>query len=262
MMRHTEKIRHQLAAIEDERWTDKKWVKVAQIYGFEVDHIPEYMYTPTTKKPRERPICVCLFAGCGSASLGMEQAGIHPAIAVDIEKYCMLTYMTNLGTDKNKPVCFIKKDVRTITGKEILDCLEKMGYERRVDVIWTSPPCQDFSSANSKIPQMACSLNEGSRYCMMESVRLILELRPEKFIMENVTGLVRGKLKVLFDGFLESLRKGGYLVNWQILDAASYGVPQHRDRVIAIGQDVKRELEVQKAVESVLAAAGYTRSEP
>lgn len=259
MMRHTEKRMEQLAAIEDERWTDQKWVKVARIYGFDVDQIPEYMYTPTTKKPKPGPICVCLFAGAGGASLGMEQAGFHPAIAVDFEKWCMLTYMTNLGTDKNKPVCFIKKDVRKITGKEILDCLEKMGYERRVDTIWTSPPCQDFSTANSKIPQMACSLDEGSRYCMMESVRLILELRPETFIMENVKGLVSGKLKVLFDAFLERLRKGGYHVDWNVLDAADYGVPQHRERVIAIGQDIQRSLEVKKAVESVLQQMGFEK---
>lgn len=218
--------------------TRYNWVEEANKAGFKVYEVPQYLYTPGDWKTEKRnvgPICICLFAGAGGASLGMKQAGFHTAVAIDFEKWCMLTYMRNLGKDPNKPTCFIHKDIRQVTGPEILDILEKMGYEPFVDCIWTSPPCQDFSTANMNRNKMACSLDAGSRYCMLESVRIIQELRPRTFIMENVKGLIQGILRPLFDEFLSKLKLAGYHVQWQVVDAADYGVPQHRERVIAVG---------------------------
>ena len=216
------------------------WFESAKKHGFDLDKVPEYLFTPNRwKKPRYKgKICVDLFAGIGGASLGFKQAGIHTPIAVDFEKWAMLTYMANLGKNPRQPVCYIHKDIRQVTGAEIVTKLEEMGYEPFIDIIWGSPPCQDFSSANTvyknKLPPI---LQTGRRYCMLEFIRLVQELRPQCFVMENVPGLVQGKMRPLFDEFLSRLKWAGYQVTWKILNAADYGVPQNRHRVITIGMD-------------------------
>lgn len=215
----------------------KTFADYAKQAGFDWEEPPEIFFTPNRKQPKHKgPICIDLFAGCGGASLGMSRAGIHPAIAVDFDKWCMLTYMHNLGKKKSKPVCFIRKDIKQIKGKQLIKILEEMGYDTSTLIVWGSPPCQDFSPANMKnTKDRPITWDEGSRYCMLEFVRLIKEIKPLCFMMENVKGLVNRRLKVLFDEFLKRLKRAGYNINWKVLDAADFGVPQHRERVIAIG---------------------------
>ncbi len=213
------------------------WLEQANELGFKVDKIPELLFTPNLKKPKKKDdVCIDIFAGCGGASLGLTQAGIHPALAIDNEKWAMLTYMANLGRKPSKPVCFMHQDIKKINGKQIIKLLSKMGYEPKVTYIWGSPPCQDFSTANMKNRKSRpVTFDQGTRYCILEFVRLIRELKPLCFFMENVPGLVQGKLKILFDVFLAKLKRIGYQVTWDILNAADFGVPQNRKRVIAIG---------------------------
>ena len=66
-------------------------------------------------------------------------------------------------------------------------------------------------------------------------MRLLTELRPKVFVMENVSGLVKGKMKPLFVEILKSLKECGYTVKARLMDAQYYGVPQRRKRVIFIG---------------------------
>lgn len=214
--------------------------KTAAQAGFSFTEAPEIFTTPNFNINHncELPIVVDLFAGCGGASLGMHNAGFHPAIAVEWNQWNLLTYMRNLGLNKNKPVTFIRKDITTVTGIEISKYLVKMKYKKRPDMIWGSPPCQDWSSANVNAKNLDFSLFAGRRYCMLEYVRLVKELKPKLIGMENVKGLVNKTFKPLFDEFCFRLRNIGYEISWQVLNSSDYGVPQNRERIILLGQDV------------------------
>lgn len=215
----------------------KQWLDTAREHGWDFDKIPEIMITPNAKKPKVTgPISVDLFAGIGGVALGFQQAGIHTPVSVDIDEWSMLTYMVNLGKNPNKPVAYIRKDIRNVKGTEIIEMMLQLGYEPFIDILHTSPPCTDFSTANSKRVSMGCGW-VGSRYCVLESVRLIRELRPKYFTLENVPGMIRYPLRPLFDQFLFEMRQAGYNCTWKILNAADFGVPQNRPRVFVIGFD-------------------------
>lgn len=219
------------------RRSSKKWLKAANKVGFKLDIMPEYLITPRRyKKPRySGPIAVDLFAGVGGFSLGFHMAGFHVPLCIDFDQWAMLTYMANLGKSRAKPVTYICKDIRETTGLDIVNALDEMGYLPIVDCVIGSPPCQDFSTVNTKAWKTAGDCSIGSRYCLFEYARIVKELRPRVFVMENVPGLVAKRMKPIFDSFLLELRSAGYSVNWKILNAADYGVPQNRHRVFAIG---------------------------
>jgi DNA (cytosine-5)-methyltransferase 1 len=92
-----------------------------------------------------------------------------------------------------------------------------------------SPPCQGFSTAGKRM--FADSRNTLFR----ELVRLLRGLMPRCFVMENVSGMVRGKVRLVFADCLRELKASGYRVSARVLDAMYFGVPQHRQRLIFIG---------------------------
>ena len=92
-----------------------------------------------------------------------------------------------------------------------------------------SPPCQGFSMAGSR------ELDDPRNGLFREFVRLLRGLRPRAFVLENVPGLVRGRMRLVFADMLRELKASGYRVSARVLDAAYFGVPQHRQRLIVVG---------------------------
>lgn len=157
------------------------------------------------------------FAGGGGLHLGFEQAGFELALASDIAPAAQATHLKN---DPTTP--FLLADIRKVTA----DDLVKAANGVRPDIIVGGPPCQGFSTLGDK-------LSSDPRNALFATyAHLVEELQPTYVILENVKALV-----TLYEGkfreFIQSLfEKIGYNVYWKILDAADYGVPQFRKRVI------------------------------
>ena len=110
------------------------------------------------------------------------------------------------------------------------DVLRRTGLEPgHLDVFDGSPPCQGFSTAGKR------DMGDERNQLFREYVRLLRGLRPKCFVMENVSGMVKGKMKRIFVEILRELKASGYRVSARILNAKHYGVPQSRERMIFVG---------------------------
>jgi DNA (cytosine-5)-methyltransferase 1 len=171
-----------------------------------------------------RPIAVDLFAGAGGMTLGFEQAGFDVLAAVEIDPvHCAIH-------EYNFPFWTVLcRSVTEITGEEIRR-LSAIG-DRDIDVVFGGPPCQGFSLIGKR------SLDDSRNSLVFHFLRLILELKPKFFVMENVKGMTIGKPRQFIWEIIEELRKNNYQVeeNYQVLNAADYGVPQNRERLFLMG---------------------------
>ena len=186
---------------------------------------------PTTaKRPSAgRPICIDLFAGAGGLSLGFEQAGFDIVAAVEIDPIHAATHEFNFP--ETPVVC---QDIKKVTGQQLRKAAGIRN--RRIDVLIGGPPCQGFSLIGHRV------LEDPRNALVFHFLRLVRELRPTYFVMENVPGMVTGGHTELFDSLVRRLRASGYEVKSRVLNAAYFGVPQNRARVFILGAAKGRAL--------------------
>jgi DNA (cytosine-5)-methyltransferase 1 len=165
---------------------------------------------------------VSTFSGCGGSSLGYQMAGGKVLLAVEWDDNAVATYRLNFPkTD------VYHGDISKLTIDEILERTQlKIG---QLDIFDGSPPCQGFSSAGKR------SFEDNRNQLFKEYVRILAGLKPKVFVMENVSGMVKGNMKLMFADILKTLKNAGYKVKAALLDASFYGVPQSRQRMIFIG---------------------------
>lgn len=157
---------------------------------------------------------VSLFSGCGGLDLGLIQAGHEIIWANDIFADAVSTYRKNIGSHVDE------RDIRNIPSAEIPNC----------DVVVGGFPCQGFSVANR-----SRSVSDIRNQLYRQMVRVIKDKQPKFFIGENVKGLASlGKGEFLAQ-IIKDFEKIGYSVNWKVVNAADYGVPQSRMRLIILG---------------------------
>jgi DNA (cytosine-5)-methyltransferase 1 len=161
------------------------------------------------------PTSVDLFAGAGGLSLGLEMAGWDTKVAADFDPQACATYKRNFPHTK-----VLEGDVR------LVDWLPLRGT---IDLVAGGPPCQPFSVAGNQ------KSHEDVRDMVPEFVRAVREIQPKVFLMENVAGLASTRHREYLTASLKLLGELGYEVKFQVLNAAKYGVPQERNRVIVIG---------------------------
>ena len=175
------------------------------------------------------PTVISTFAGCGGSSLGYELAGFNELLAIDHDKNSMRTFRANFDSP------YWLRDIRKVDVKSILEfCDLKPG---ELDVLDGSPPCQGFSTAGKR------KVNDRRNDLFKDFIRLIDGLKPKVFIMENVTGMVKGKMKGRFKEIILSLKDLNYNVKAKMLNSANYNVPQSRQRVFFMGvrNDLNRD---------------------
>ena len=162
-----------------------------------------------------------LFCGAGGLSYGFEQAGFSVVLGIDNDSVALKTFEAN---HKNaKTIC---GDITDIKYEEHIKPLLK---EKKVDVIIGGPPCQGFSVSGPR------NFNDPRNKLYLSYIRLVDEIKPKAFVIENVQGLIGlfgGEVK---NNIVNSFSKIGYEVHYQILCASDYGVPQSRKRVVFIG---------------------------
>src|SRR3972149_6110372 len=173
---------------------------------------------------------ISTFAGCGGSSLGYKWAGFKELLAIEWENNAVETSKLNFPE-----VPIWQRDICSVTGKEILDfCNIKSG---ELDVFDGSPPCQGFSTAGKR--QIADKRND----LFKEYIRLVNDIQPKVFVMENVSGMMKGKMKGKFIEIITTLKSLNYQVKCKLLNSMWYDVPQSRERLIFIG--VRNDLKLQ-----------------
>jgi len=168
------------------------------------------------------PTVISTFAGCGGSSLGYKLAGFRELLAVEWDNNAVETFRLNFPE-----VPVYHGDIAKLTGAE---CMRLAGVGvGELDVFDGSPPCQGFSTAGKR------KFDDPRNSLFREYARLLRELQPRVFVMENVTGMIKGHMKQAYLTIIAELRACGYRAKGEVLNAMYYGVPQSRERVIIIG---------------------------
>lgn len=171
-------------------------------------------------------IAVDLFAGAGGMSLGFQWAGFEVCAAVEYDPIHAATHKFNF------PNCAtICRSVSDIDGAYIRSQSPTLADNPDVDVVFGGAPCQGFSLIGKR------SLEDPRNHLVYDFVRLVADIRPKFFVFENVKGLTVGAQKKFLHELIEEFQKRGYNVReeYQVLNAADYGVPQDRRRLFLFG---------------------------
>jgi DNA (cytosine-5)-methyltransferase 1 len=175
------------------------------------------------KKQVRRPTAVDLFCGCGGMTLGLTQAGFDVIGAVDIDPLSIETYKKN-----HEGVKVWEMDIRRLKATTVKSQLNLI--RGQLDLLAACPPCQGFSTMRTLNSGTNVSDSRNSLvFTFLAYVRILL---PKAVMLENVPGL--GK-DWRFTKLRTELKKLGYHCDFDILNAANYGVPQRRRRLIMIG---------------------------
>ncbi len=169
-----------------------------------------------------------LFAGPGGICTGFKSAGIKTVLAVEYIDTCCETYSAN-----HPGVNVLCKDIRDVTDKQIRDNLKKMGLAG-VDIVSGGFPCETFSTAGSK----SRIYNDHRNYLYKEAIRIADAANAKILLLENVPAFISKRIEKgsdirVLDLLLEDLKSRGFkYVDYDVLNAADYGVPQKRSRFI------------------------------
>nr|WP_199301780.1 DNA cytosine methyltransferase [Sphaerospermopsis sp. FACHB-1194] len=201
-----------------------------------------------------KAISISLFTGAYGLDLGLEEAGFHTVTVVEKDRDAVKTIALNRPFLQESA---ISREIQNVTSQQLLEeggrvlNLGRALQPQEVDLVTGGPPCQPFSTAGKR-----GSVIDPRGSLFMDFIRIVKEVQPRFFLMENVKGLLsaplrhrpinqRGKdyppletdempgaaLKVV----LSEMQAIGYNIVYNLLEAADYGVPQNRERVIFIG---------------------------
>ncbi len=221
-----------------------------------LDSLEEAWAAHLAPRADDAPTVVSTFAGCGGSSLGYSMAGFRELLAVEWDQNAVDTFRLNFPE-----VPVYHGDIAALS---VESALERTGLvSGALDVLDGSPPCQGFSTAGKRV------LDDPRNQLFREFVRLLQGLQPKVFVMENVSGMVKGKMRLMFVEILRELKACGYRVSARLLNAMYFGVPQSRERMIFVG--VRSDLGVEPshpkaatrtiAAGSVIAGCAATRSQ-
>jgi len=190
--------------------------------------------TINTQSEQRRPVAVDLFAGAGGFSLGIEQAGFDVLVAVEHDPIHAATYVFNFPL-----TTVLCSNASTLTGSVIRKAAYRayashhpeaeQDWNGQIDLVFGGPPCQGFSIIGKRL------LNDERNSLIFHFYRLVKELSPRYFVMENVPGMAVGKHQTWLRQLKTQFKKAGYKVQTGILNAADFGVPQKRRRLFLLG---------------------------
>lgn len=163
-----------------------------------------------------------LFCGAGGFSYGLEMTGAFSVTAgIDLLPDRVATFSAN--HEHADSLCH---DIRRFGAERLSE------HALNPDVVVGGPPCQGFSS----IRPFRGLTEDDERNNLFESfVVVVAHLRPRWFVLENVVGLIQHKRRAAFKSIIEGFTSIGYRVDWRVLNAAMFGLPQNRERVVVVG---------------------------
>lgn len=176
-----------------------------------------------------QPTCISLFSGCGGMDLGIEKAGFRVAVATDADETCAKTYAQNFPG-----VPFVHGKIADISA---IDLLKAAGLRSgEVDLLVGGPPCPAFSKSRFYRTDKPRALDDPvAQETVGGYLRILEEVRPKAFLLENVKGLAYGVHREALDHIISSAEELGYATSWHIINAADFGAPQIRERCLVMG---------------------------
>lgn len=165
------------------------------------------------------------FCGAGGFSRGAHDAGFDVVAAFDIDPILTSSFKKNFPDTK-----LLLKDIAELTGEGIL---AEIGGGK-IDLIFGGPPCQGFSAIGKR------QISDPRRTLLRHFFRLVAEIRPAVFVMENVQGLAYKEAKPELDAAIALVSKYYTILDPMILDASDFGAATKRKRMFVIGFDPKR----------------------
>lgn len=166
-----------------------------------------------------------LFSGAGGLDIGFNDIGFDIVSSVEIEKKFCETLELNTGKGRRFPTSTVNcVDIRNFSGDGLGD----------IDFVIGGPPCQTFSAAGRRANGVL-GTTDARGVLFKEYVRLLKKISPKGFLFENVYGIIGAQKGEAWKEILEAFSEAGYKLFYRILDAADYGVPQHRERLLIVG---------------------------
>lgn len=179
-------------------------------------------------------IALSFFSGAMGLDLGMANCGIRALLACEFNKYCRMTIQNN------DPKMALIGDINKYEPSDILK-MAKIPADRQVDVIFGGPPCQAFSTAGARR-----ALDDERGNVFLRYIDIVKAIRPKYVVIENVRGLLSAPypyddIDVPIKGgalciILDRLKEAGYTISFELYNAANFGAPQIRERVVMIGK--------------------------
>jgi len=158
-----------------------------------------------------------IFCGVAGLSLGLRSSGIKVAAGIDLDPACRYPFEQNIGAT------FVQADISTVSAADV----ERLFGRAETRLLAGCAPCQPFSGYTTRRRAV-----DGRWQLLLEFLRIVEAVRPELVTMENVPRLAH---LPLWGEFVSRLKAAGYNVDWGVVDAANYGVPQSRNRLVLLG---------------------------
>lgn len=199
-------------------------------------------------KNMETRNCIDLFAGAGGLSSGLQMAGFNPLFATDIHEVYSSSYRFN-----HRDTLVTTEDVRNISPKAIA---KQISIEpEQLDLIAGGPPCQGFS-INAPIR----SSEDERNHLFWHYLKFCEFFRPKFVLIENVPGIMSFDKGAVVDSIRESLARLGYAVEYRILFAPHFGIPQLRYRFVVIANRLGWQFEFPEPLHYAKGVANFTGS--
>jgi len=230
------------------QWVVSKDALAKYIDSFSISVEPDDHFRKSVDIPEI--VALSFFSGAMGLDIGMERAGIVALLACEFDKHCRITINNN-----NSDIGLIG-DITRFTAKEVLE-YARVPETRRVDVIFGGPPCQAFSTAGTRK-----GFTDPRGNVFLKYIDLVTELLPTYVVIENVRGLLSAPFPykkdqeckdiLSFNGspvkggallyIIQRLRHFGYTVSFELYNAANFGAPQIRERVVIIAHLGKEKM--------------------
>lgn len=188
---------------------------------------------PRVSKELPSVVALSFFSGAMGLDIGLENVGISTLLACEFNKYCRQTIV------RNKPEIALIGDIEDYDAKKILE-FANIPKNRNIDVIFGGPPCQAFSTAGKRK-----GFDDKRGNVFLRFIDLIGELQPTYAVIENVRGLLSAVYAYRGEGaikggalgvILDKLTEYGYTTSFNLYNAANFGAPQIRERVVIIAK--------------------------
>lgn len=164
-----------------------------------------------------------LFCGAGGLSVGLDQIKeIETVIGVDFDKNAINTFNNNFPNAIGI--------VADITNEDSKNEIIKLAKEKKVNMIVGGPPCQGFSLKGKNL-----GMDDPRNFLFLEYYYMVKKIKPEVFVIENVKNILNSENGYFKDQIIEKFSGLGYIINYGVLNAKNYGVPESRERAIIIG---------------------------
>jgi DNA (cytosine-5)-methyltransferase 1 len=199
------------------------------------------------KKSDIKPSAIDLFSGCGGLSHGLKKAGFNVVVAVELDETAKQTYQLN-----HPEVRLLNEDIRKIDAEKLRRSLKLKKGD--LGLLAGCPPCQGFSRMRTKNGERAA---RDPRNALVEDfLRFVEAFLPKTIMMENVPALIRHQRFGALRARIKNLGYGDFV---DVLDAANYGVPQRRRRLIFLASRIhkpmpaipERKITVRQAIKSL-----------